>query len=347
MASMTAPSIGAPTSMRPEDELQRVRLELERIIDGCKTNWIHDLAAVASTIVHDLDKVRQSVEHKAQPDLFGSMSVQELAAACLSSLSQLDLELTSLTRADWRKLFEKLVVELVRRKQQPTDGTGIKGGAASVGAAAATGALAAGGDVAASGPGSGSKAQKQRAVNAGGGRGGGTNPSTAAEGATQQGYVALPWHRVLVLEEDAFNNFEALVKHVEFRNGTNRTVRPGMFLLFTNGWAARRRGRTGLLVAEVAAVHHCSVEEAYRRFPTDAIQCNLRMRSARWTSRVISCIEVQNVRPAPEFRVLAPGNLGFLHQFSLEKGTPQFCLASDLEARPAAADTAGAAAAAG
>jgi hypothetical protein len=38
--------------------------------------------------------------------------------------------------------------------------------------------------------------------------------------------------------------------------------------------------------------------------------------------------------------------LGFLHQFSLEKGTPQFCLASDLEARPAAADTAGAAAAA-
>jgi hypothetical protein len=120
--------------MRPEDELQRVRLELERIIDGCKMNWIHDLAAVASTIVHDLDKVRQSVEHKAQPDLFGSMSVQELAAACLGSLSQLDLELSSLTRADWRKLFEKLVVELVRRKQQPTErGTGIKGGAASVG----------------------------------------------------------------------------------------------------------------------------------------------------------------------------------------------------------------------
>jgi hypothetical protein len=148
----------------------------------------------------------------------------------------------------------------------------------------------------------------------------------------------------LVLEEDAFNNFEALVKHVEFRHGTNRTVRPGMFLLFTNGWAARRRGRTGLLVAEVTAVHHCSVEEAYRRFPTDANQCNLQMRSARWSSRMISCIEVQNVRPAPEFRVLVPGNLGFLHQFSLEKGTPQFCLASDLEARPAAADTARAAA---
>ena len=124
----------------PEDELQRVRLELERIVDGCKTNWIHDLAAVASTIVHDLDKVRQSVEHKAQPDLFGSMSVQELAAACLGSLSQLDLELSSLTRADWRKLFEKLVAELVRRKQQPTDGTGIKSGAARVGAAAAKGA---------------------------------------------------------------------------------------------------------------------------------------------------------------------------------------------------------------
>jgi hypothetical protein len=135
---------------------------------------------------------------------------------------------------------------------------------------------------------------------------------------------------VVVLEEDAFNNFEALVKHVEFRHGTNRTVRPGMFLLFTNGWAARRRGRTGLLVAEVTAVHHCSVEEAYRRFPTDANQCNLQMRSARWSSRMISCIEVQNVRPAPEFRVLVPGNLGFLHQFELKRGIPQFCLASDL-----------------
>ena len=119
-----------------------------------------------------------------------------------------------------------------------------------------------------------------------------------------------------------------------------------MFLLFTNGSAARQRGRTGLLVAEVAAVHHCSVEEANRRFPTDAIQCNLRLRSARWTSRRISCIVVQNVRPAPEFSVLVPGNLGFLHQFSLKKGTLQFCLTSDLDARPATAATASAAAAA-
>ncbi len=46
-----------------------------------------------------------------------------------------------------------------------------------------------------------------------------------------------------------YNTFEALLKHVEFRHGANRTVRPCIFLLFTNGWAARRRGRTGLLVA--------------------------------------------------------------------------------------------------
>ena len=103
-----------------------------------------------------------------------------------------------------------------------------------------------------------------------------------------------------------------------------------MSLLFAPRLAIRRGDRTGLLLAGVVDVLPCTVDEAYRRFPAEAHRCNLRMRSARRKSHTVTCIVVQNVRPAPEFSFLVPGNLGFLHQFSLEKGTPQFCLTSDL-----------------
>ena len=148
--------------------------------------------------------------------------------------------------------------------------------------------------------------------------------------ATSLGYVALPQHRLAVLEEEPYSDFEILVKQVEFRHGKITSVRPGMSLLFALSLALRRVGRTCLLLAEVADVIHCSVEEAYRRFPNDAHRCDLRMRCAGRTSRTVTCIVVQNTRPAPEFSFLVPGNLGFLHQFSLKRGTPQFCLTSDL-----------------
>ena len=155
-------------------------------------------------------------------------------------------------------------------------------------------------------------------------------PPPGTPPATSPGYVALPLHRVVVLEEEPFGDFETLIKQVEFRHGKITSVRPGMWLLFALSLALRRVGRTCLLLAEVADVLHCSVEEAYRRFPNDAHRCNLWMRCAGRTSRTVTCIVVQNVRPAPEFSFLVPGNLGFLHQFSLKRGTPQFCLTSDL-----------------
>ena len=144
------------------------------------------------------------------------------------------------------------------------------------------------------------------------------------------GYVALPLHRVVVLEEGPYSDFENLAKQVEFRHGNITSVTPGMSLPIALSLALRRVGRTGLLLAEVADVLHCSAEEAYRRFPTDAHRCNLWMRCAGRNSRTVTCIVVRNVRPALEFSFLVPGNLGFLHQFSLETGTPQFCLTSDL-----------------
>ena len=148
--------------------------------------------------------------------------------------------------------------------------------------------------------------------------------------AASEWYVTLPLHRVAVLEEGPYCDFEAGVKHVEFRHGSITSVRAGMSLLFALSLALRRVGRTGLLLAEVTEVLPYSVEEAYTRFPTEAHRCNLRARSARRSRRTVTCIVVQNVRPAPEFSLLVPGNLGFMHQFSLDRGTPQFCLTRDL-----------------
>ena len=62
----------------------------------------------------------------------------------------------------------------------------------------------------------------------------------------------------------------------------------------------------------------------------EAYLCTLQMRVARRINSTVTCIVVQNVRPAPEISFLVPGNLGFMHQFSLKKGIPQFCLTSDL-----------------
>jgi hypothetical protein len=160
-------------------------------------------------------------------------------------------------------------------------------------------------------------------------RAGGRGSSPATPAASER-YVTLPLHRVAVLEEGPYCAFEAGVKNVEFRHGSITSVRPGMTLLFALSLALRRVGRTGLLLAEVTEVLPCSVEEAYTRFPTEAHRCNLRARSARRSRRTVTCIVVQNVRPAPEFSFLVPGNLGFMHQFSLDRGTPQFCLTRDL-----------------
>ena len=157
--------------------------------------------------------------------------------------------------------------------------------------------------------------------------------TTAAADGEIRGYSTFPFHRVLVLDEVHWDDFEKQFKLVEFRSGERRNIIPGMYLLLSCRLALRRNGKTCLLQAEVVDVPILSVDDAYARFPLAAAACNLRRLSASWRSNLVTCIVVQNVRPAPEFVFLAKGNQGFLHQFSRKRGTPQFCAAEDVGKR--------------
>jgi hypothetical protein len=89
-------------------------------------------------------------------------------------------------------------------------------------------------------------------------------------------------------------------------------------------------GTTCLLLAEVVDVHTLSVHDACTHYPLEANACDLRKLSASWRKNLVTCIEVKNVRLAPEFVFLAKGNQGFLHQFSHKKGNQQFCAKEDV-----------------
>jgi hypothetical protein len=135
----------------------------------------------------------------------------------------------------------------------------------------------------------------------------------------------LPDHRLLVVHEKYWTAFYKRHKHVEFRVDT--TLEEGMSVLFAMGAAQRRSGLTDLLLAEVREVCRIPIAEASRRFPKEAKACDL---SARWDSPTVACIVVRNVRLAPHFVMLGPGNLGALRQFSHKHCRPQFCLITDL-----------------
>jgi len=124
----------------------------------------------------------------------------------------------------------------------------------------------------------------------------------------------------MVLHKKYWTAFYKRRKRVEFRVDT--TVEEGMSVLFAMGAAQRRSGLTDLLLAEVREVCKIPVAEACRRFPKEAKACDL---SARWDSPTVACIVVQNVRLAPQFVMLGPGNLGALRQFSHKLCRPQFC----------------------
>ena len=133
---------------------------------------------------------------------------------------------------------------------------------------------------------------------------------------------------MLVVDEKYWTAFYKRRKTVEFRVDT--TLEEGMSVLFAMGAAQRRctsTGFTGLLLAEVRGVCTMSIAEACRRFPKEAKACDL---SARWDSPTVACIVVQNVRLAPEFVMLGPGNLSALRQFSHKHCRPQFCHVTDL-----------------
>ena len=130
----------------------------------------------------------------------------------------------------------------------------------------------------------------------------------------------------MVLHEKYWTAFYKRRKKVEFRVDT--TLEEGMSVLFAIMGAAQRRSVfTGLLLAEVRGVCTMSIAEACRRFPKEAKACDL---SARWDSPTVACIVVQNVRLAPEFVMLGPGNLSALRQFSHKHCRPQFCHVTDL-----------------
>ena len=129
----------------------------------------------------------------------------------------------------------------------------------------------------------------------------------------------------MVVDEEYWTAFYKRRKKVEFR--VNTTLEEGMSVLFAMGAAQRRSGLTGLLLAEVRDVCTISIAKAYIRFPKEAKACNL---SERWDSPTVACIVVQNVRLAPEFVMLGPGNLGALRQFSHKHCSPQFCHVTDL-----------------
>jgi hypothetical protein len=130
---------------------------------------------------------------------------------------------------------------------------------------------------------------------------------------------------VLVVDEEFWVAFFDLIKKVEFRVST--TLEAGMSVLFSMGAWQRRSGLTGLLLAEVHKVCTLPLKEACRRFPREAKACSLRM---RWDRSTVVCIMVRNVRLAPEYVMLGPGNLSALRQFSIEHCRPQFCHVTDL-----------------
>ena len=133
---------------------------------------------------------------------------------------------------------------------------------------------------------------------------------------------------MLVVDEEHWTAFYKQRKKVEFR--VNTTLEEGLSVLFAMGAAQRRSGFTGLLLAEVRGVCTIPIAEACRRFPKEAKACNL---STRWDSPTVACIAVQNVRLAPEFVMLGPGNLGALRQFSHKHCRPQFCHVKDIGKR--------------
>jgi hypothetical protein len=145
------------------------------------------------------------------------------------------------------------------------------------------------------------------------------------------GCELFPLHRLLVVAECFWHDFRNLRKHVEFRpEGSLTTITPGMILLLIPPIAVRRKEPIGLLQAEVEEVAVLTLDDARTRFPTESTACDLASLSATWKSRNIGCVIVKGVHPTKDFACLAPGNEGFLHQFSQDKGTPQFCARKDV-----------------
>jgi hypothetical protein len=144
--------------------------------------------------------------------------------------------------------------------------------------------------------------------------------------------------RLGVVHEPYWTAIKDKLKGTEFRpghQGSTSGLAVGMQLLIARVAALRREalqreGTTPLILAEISEVTVMSCAKAYQSFPAEASACNLRKLSAGWSGRDVLCISLTRVRLTREFTVLGPGNQGFLRQFSIKTGTPQFCLNSDV-----------------
>ena len=175
------------------------------------------------------------------------------------------------------------------------------------------------------------------------------NTASASGMVEVSGCEFFPLYRLLVVLKCFWDDFRNLRKHVEFRPEHSLTkLTPGMSLLLCPPLADRRKRLIHLLHTEVVEVAILSLYDACTRFPDESLACDLpklcstwkgiNIRSvvklpelcSTWKGINVGCVVVKGVRPAPEFACLAKGNKGFLHQFSQEKGTPQFCMRVDV-----------------
>ena len=145
------------------------------------------------------------------------------------------------------------------------------------------------------------------------------------------GCECFPFHRLLVVVACFWDDFRNLRKRVEFRpEDSVKALAPGMCLLLAPPLAERREKLIDLLHAEIVDVAFLSLDDARTQFPVESLACDLPKLHSTWKCTKIGCVIVKGLRPAPEFACLAPGNKGFLHQFSQDKGTPQFCSRLDV-----------------
>ena len=120
---------------------------------------------------------------------------------------------------------------------------------------------------------------------------------------------------------------------VEFRSGKcNILLEEGDPILFALGKRHRRKGKDTLVFVRVSkAPELLPVEEAMRRYPDEADECNLKDLARAWGVSFVYCIPLdkESIRDAHEMRNLSGGVLGFVHQIAYDTGIPHFCHKDD------------------
>ena len=138
--------------------------------------------------------------------------------------------------------------------------------------------------------------------------------------------LSLFW--ITVVRKRFWEAIQAIRKLVEFRSPRQRIAFvPGMYLLFSQNAAERKRGGTELLEGAVLEIVTLTISQAYARFKCEAHTCNLRLLCSGWASSTVQCIVLDppSIRVAHELVHLSVGNLGILRQIRDSDGAARFC----------------------